>query len=404
VSNVATFRYTGISRAGVSQKGTIEADTAILARKKLHAEGTFPISLKEGSPERHGGFLPSLLRRSDFLPLLTRQLATLLGAGVPLVAALQSVSTQVDDPESRGILVDMQKAVREGAPLARAVEAHPETFPNLYASMVRAGEESGTLSTSLSRLADHLEEQARTRNRVRSALTYPLLMAFVAALVVVFLLTFVVPKIVGIFSHLGHALPLPTRILIGVTDVLAASWWALLPLAAGAALAMRKYLATDRGKKARDTLLLRLPLVGRLELLSALSRFARTLSTLISGGIPVDRALRIVAPVVGNAVISEQISASADRVIEGATLSESLRPHPSIPPTLVQMVAVGEESGALGDLLHRAADAMDEETNARLARLLSLLEPLIILAMGIVVAFIVVSVLLPLLDISQIVR
>jgi general secretion pathway protein F len=401
---VATFRYTGISRAGVSQKGILEADSAILARRKLHAEGVLPLTLKEGPPERKGRFLPSLLRRADILPLLTRQLATLLGAGVPLVGALQSVTTQVDDPESRQVLVDLLEAVRGGAPLARAVEGHPETFPNLYASMVRAGEESGTLPLSLSRLADHLEEQARTRNRVRSALTYPLLMAVVAALVVVFLLTFVVPKIVGIFSHLGHALPLPTRILIGITDVLAAWWWALLLLTAGAILGTRRYLATERGKKARDTLLLRLPLVGRLEHLSALSRFARTLSTLISGGIPVDRALRIVAPVVGNVVITEQIAASADRVVEGATLSESLRPHPEIPLTLVQMVAVGEESGALGDLLYRAADAMDEETNARLSRLLSLLEPLIILVMGTVVAFIVVSVLLPLLDISTIVR
>ncbi|MBS1244779.1 MAG: type secretion system inner rane protein GspF, partial [Deltaproteobacteria bacterium] len=292
-----TFRYTGISRAGVSQKGTLEAESAVLARRKLHADGVFPLTLKEGPSPREARFLPSLLRRADFLPLLTRQLATLLGAGVPLVGALQSVTTQVDDPESRRILVDLQGAVREGAPLARAVEAHPETFPNLYASMVRAGEESGTLPLSLSRLADHLEEQARTRNRVRSALTYPLLMAVVAVLVVVFLLTFVVPKIVGIFSHLGHALPLPTRILIAVTDVLAAGWWALLILVAGAVLAARRYLATERGKKARDTLLLRMPLVGRLAHLSALSRFARTLSTLISGGIPVDRALRIVAPV-----------------------------------------------------------------------------------------------------------
>jgi general secretion pathway protein F len=401
---VTTFRYTGISRTGVSQKGTLEADNAILARRKLHAEGVLTITLKERAPERRRGGFPSLLRRSDFLPLMTRQLATLLGAGVPLVGALQSVATQVDDPESRQVLVDLLESVREGAPLARATEAHPRTFPNLYASMVRAGEESGTLPLSLSRLADHLEEQARTRNRVRSALTYPLLMAVVAALVVVFLLTFVVPKIVGIFSHLGHALPLPTRILIGITDILAASWWALLLLTAGAVLATRRYLATARGRKTLDALLLRLPLVGRLEHLSALSRFARTLSTLISGGIPVDRALRIVAPVVGNVVISEQISASADRVVEGATLSESLRPHPEIPPTLVQMVAVGEESGALGDLLYRAADAMDEETNARLSRLLSLLEPLIILVMGTVVAFIVISVLLPLLDISQIVQ
>ena len=399
-----TYRYTGISRAGISRKGTLEAESPVLARRKLHAEGVFPLTLQEGLPARKGRYLPSLLRRADFLPLLTRQLSTLVGAGVPLVGALQSVTTQVDDPESRQILVDLQEAVRGGATLARAVESHPGTFPNLYSSMVRAGEESGTLPLSLSRLADHLEGQARTRNRVRSALTYPLLMAVVAALVVVFLLTFVVPKIVGIFSHLGQALPLPTRILIGVTDVLAASWWALLLLAAGAVLGIRKYLSTERGVKARDTLLLRLPLLGRLELLSALSRFARTLSTLISGGIPVDRALRIVAPVVGNAVITERISASADRVVEGATLSESLRPHPEIPPTLVQMVAVGEESGTLGDLLFRAADAMDEETNARLSRLLALLEPLIILVMGTVVAFIVVSVLLPLLDISQIVR
>ena len=399
-----TYRYTGISRAGISRKGTLEAESPVLARRKLHAEGVFPLTLQEGLPARKGRYLPSLLRRADFLPLLTRQLSTLVGAGVPLVGALQSVTTQVDDPESRQILVDLQEAVRGGATLARAVESHPGTFPNLYSSMVRAGEESGTLPLSLSRLADHLEGQARTRNRVRSALTYPLLMAVVAALVVVFLLTFVVPKIVGIFSHLGQALPLPTRILIGVTDVLAASWWALLLLAAGAVLGTRKYLSTERGIKARDSLLLRLPLLGRLELLSALSRFARTLSTLISGGIPVDRALRIVAPVVGNAVITERISASADRVVEGATLSESLRPHPEIPPTLVQMVAVGEESGTLGDLLFRAADAMDEETNARLSRLLALLEPLIILVMGTVVAFIVVSVLLPLLDISQIVR
>jgi general secretion pathway protein F len=327
-----------------------------------------------------------------------------VGAGVPLVGALQSVAPQVDDPGSRKILDEIQDAVRGGASLARAVESHPETFPELYASMVRAGEESGTLPLSLGRLADHLEKQARTKNRVRSALTYPLLMAVVASLVVVFLLTFVVPKIVGIFSHLGRALPLPTRILIAITDVLSAGWWALLLLAGALTLLARKYLATERGTRARDNAFLRLPLAGRLAHLSALSRFSRTLSTLVSSGIPVDRALRIVAPVVGNVVIAERIAAAADRVVEGSTLSEALRVHAEIPPSLVQMVAVGEESGTLGDMLARGADAMDEETDARLSRLLSLLEPLIILVMGAVVAFIVVSVLLPLLDISNIVR
>ena len=399
-----TYRYKGISRAGAETRGALEADTPSQARRKLHAEGVFPMSLSEGAAGRKGSLLPSLLGRQEFLPLLTRQLATLAGAGVPLVSAIQSVASQVDNPESRGVLLEVLEAVRGGSTLARALETHPGTFPDLYASMIRAGEESGTLPLSLSRLADHLEGQARTRGRVRSALTYPLLMAVVAGLVVVFLLTFVVPKIVGIFAHLGRALPWPTRLLIAVTDVLAAGWWALLLAAGGASLLMRRHLATERGRKALDAFLLRAPLTGRISFLSALSRFSRTLSTLVTGGIPVDRALRIVAPIVGNTVIAERIAASADRVVEGATLSDALRPHPEIPPALVQMVAVGEESGALGEMLSRAADAMDEETNARLARLLSLLEPLIILAMGGVVAFIVVSILLPLLDISQIVR
>lgn len=399
-----TFRYKGISRAGAETKGTLEADSLPLARKKLHAEGVFPISLDEGAAPRKASILPSLLGRQEFLPLFTRQLATLVGAGVPLVSALQSVATQVDDPESRELLLGIQESVREGASLARAIETRSGTFPDLYAAMVRAGEESGTLALSLSRLADHLEGQARTKGRVRSALTYPLLMAIVASLVVIFLLTFVVPKIVGIFTHLGKALPLPTRILIAVTDALSAGWWLLLLATAAATLLLRRHLATDRGKRSRDAFLLRLPLTGRLAFLSALSRFARTLSTLVSGGITVDRALRIVAPVVGNAVIAEQVTAAADRVLEGTTLANALRPHPEIPPALVQMIAVGEESGTLGEMLSRAADAMDEEMNARLGRLLSLLEPLIILVMGGVVAFIVISILLPLLDISQIVR
>jgi len=396
-----TFRYKGISLDGRDRKGTVEAENPAQARKKLRAEGVFPSRIDEDR-EGSGFSLPSLPGRQEFLPLLTRQLATLAGAGVPLVGALQSVTSQVEDPAGRKILRDIEESVRQGATFARAVEAHGDTFPELYASMVRAGEESGTLPLSLSRLADHLEKQARTRNRVRSALTYPLMMAVVASLVVVFLLTFVVPKIVGIFSHLGRALPLPTRILIAVTDFLSAAWWALLLAAGAATILVRKHLATDRGRRALDGALLRLPLTGRLARLSALSRFARTLSTLVTGGIPVDRALRIVAPVVGNVVIADRVAATADRVVEGATLSEALHVHPEIPTTLIQMIAVGEDSGTLGDMLQRAADSMDEEIEGRLSRLLALLEPLIILVMGIVVLFIVVAVLLPLLDISNV--
>jgi general secretion pathway protein F len=401
---VPTYRYTGVSREGIEKKGVVDAESVFAARLKLRTEGMYPLALTEEIGK--GRLFPSLslLGRKEFLPLLTRQLATLVGAGVPVVSALQSLSAQVDDPESRRVLVEIQEGVRSGMSLARATESQPETFPELYVSMVRAGEESGTLPLSLSRLADHLEEQARTVNRVRSALTYPLLMASVAGLVIVFLLSFVVPKIVGVFSHLGQALPLPTRVLIAVSGLFAAGWWVLLLLLGGLVVAGRRYLATDKGKRVRDSFLLRLPILGRIVHLSALSRFARTLSTMVAGGIPIDRALRIVAPVVGNAVFAERIEAAAARVVEGSSLSEALRQHAEIPPTLVQMVAVGEESGKLDYLLEKMGEAIDGEVEARLSRALSLMEPVIILIMGTIVAYIVISVLLPLLEISTIVR
>jgi general secretion pathway protein F len=401
---VPTFRYTGVSREGVERKGVVDAESVSAARLKLRTDGTYPVSLTEVTAA--GRLFPSLslLGRQEFLPLVTRQLATLVEAGVPVVSALQSISAQVDDPESRRVLGEIQESVRSGMSLARAVETHARMFPELYGSMVRAGEESGTLGLSLSRLANHLEEQARTINRVRSALTYPMIMASVAGLVVVFLLSFVVPKIVGVFSNLGQALPLPTRALIAVSNVFAAGWWVLLLLLGGLVLAGRRYLATDRGKRARDAFLLRLPILGKIVHLSALSRFARTLSTMTAGGIPIDRALRLVGPAVGNTVIADGIEAAAARVVEGSSLSEGLRQHALIPPTLIQMVAVGEESGKLDYLLDKMGEAIDGEVEARLSRALSLLEPVIILVMGVVVAFIVISVLLPMLEISTIVR
>lgn len=399
-----TYAYTGISRQGEERKGTVEADSLPAARRRLREEGVLPLSLAEEAPARGGLRAVFLARQEEVLPLLTRQLSTLLGAGIPVVPALRSLAQQADDAGTRRVLADVAAAVQGGAPLARALEAHPATFPELYASMVRAGEESGTLPVSLSRLADYLEGQARARSRLRTALTYPAVMAAVAALVVTFLLTFVVPKIVSVFANLGRALPLPTRILIALTRFLSVAWWAIFATAAGIVLWLRHYFATPRGKRVRDGLLLQLPLAGRTLHLAALSRFARTLSTLAGGGVPLDRALRIVAPAVGNAVIADRVVEAAERIVEGASLADALKAHAEFPPTLIQMVATGEESGTLEDILNRTADALDAEVEARTARLLALLEPAIILVMGAVVALIVVSVLLPMLEISQMVR
>lgn len=397
-----TWRYTGIDGAGKDVRGSLDAESAAAARRKLHASGTYPVEVVEYRPSTRSA--PSLLGRQDLLPLLTRQLSTLVGAGVPVVSALTSAATQVDSPDTRATLLAVRDSVQEGTTLARAMEGHPAFFPELYTAMVRAGEEGGLLPVALGRLADHLETQAKTRGRVRSALAYPLFMALVAFLVVVFLLAFVVPRIVGIFTHMKQALPLPTRILIAVSDVLAAWWWLFLAVAFALAIAWRRYVATPPGALRRDTLMLRLPLAGRVVHLSALSRFARTLSALIAGGLPVDRALRIVSPVIGNRLLSDRVAAAAARVVEGASLSDSFRGFPEFPPTMIQMVAAGEESGRLDFILTKLADSLDGEVEARTGRLLSLLEPVIILVMGGIVASIVLSVMLPLLEVSQIVK
>lgn len=401
---MATYSYKGVGKDGSKRAGDVDADSDAAARRKLHAEGVYPIELAEKRHARSFFSGAGLLSKQDTLPLVTRQVATLVGAGVPIVSALQSLGAQIEDPSLRAVIVDITDAVRAGLPFARAIEAHTGIFPEIYVSMVRAGEESGQLPLAMTRLADHLELQSRTRSRVRSALAYPILMALVGVLVVFFMLTFVVPKIVGIFAHLGAALPLPTRILIGVTDILTGAWWAILLAVALATVAFRHYVATPAGRLFRDALLLKLPLVGRVNHLSALSRFSRTLSTLLAGGIPVDRALKVVAPVVGNAVLSGHIESAATRVIEGFSLSEALKSFGEIPSTMIQMVAVGEESGKLDFILEKLSDSLDGEIEARMTRLLSLLEPMIILLMGVTVGFIVVSILLPLLEISNIVR
>ncbi len=401
---MATYSYKGIGKDGSKRSGEVDADSDVSARRKLHADGIYPTEMVETRRGRAFFSGAALLSQKDTLPLVTRQIATLIGAGVPIVSTLQSLGAQVEDRAMRGVLAGITESVRAGLPFARAVEEHPDIFPEIYVSMVRAGEESGHLPLALSRLADHLELQARTRSRVRSALAYPILMAIVGVLVVFFMLTFVVPKIVGIFAHLGAALPLPTRILIAATDILTSGWWAILITVFLSIIAFRRYVATPAGRIRRDGILLRLPLFGRINHLSALSRFSRTLSTLISGGIPVDRALRIVSPVVGNAVLSGHIDSAATRVVEGYSLSEALKSFGEIPATLIQMVSVGEESGKLDFILEKMSDSLDGEIEARMTRLLSLLEPTIILLMGITVGFIVVSILLPLLEISNIVR
>lgn len=399
------FDYSGFDAAGKKVTGVIEAAGRRAAMARLHEQGVYPTDLRE---ERQAGARrrwSTLLARRRVAPLelaaATRQLATLLGAGLTLDETLATVADQLDQPQLQRILGQVRNAVIQGEALHAALAAHPETFPLLFVNMVQVGENSGTLDAALARLADFLEEQVRLRSRIRAAMAYPILMAVVGVGVLFFLLSFVVPKVTRMLTDLDQALPLPTQLLIGLSDFLAAWWWLLLLLACGGLLLLDRYRRTATGRLALDRLTLRLPLLGRLNLLLATARFTRTLSTLLASGVPLLKALEIARNLLQNQVLAEAIAATTDAVREGESLAAPLKRSGVFPPMVAQMAAIGERSGELEGMLLRVADAYEHQVELAIGGLLSLLEPLMILVMGSVVGFIVMAILLPIFQASQ---
>jgi general secretion pathway protein F len=302
------------------------------------------------------------------------------------------------------VLAHVRQQVREGRSFAEALQAHPRVFSSIYVNMVRAGEESGALETVLARLADYTEGQARLMRTVQSALTYPILMVVVASAILIFLLSYVVPQVTRIFSETGQTLPVATRILIGFSSFLAEHWWELIMLSAGGVLIAARGLRTAKGRAWFDRTLLRLPWVGRLVQRVSIARVARTLSTLLASGVPILTALGIVVQLVNNSLLRRALEEARASVQEGESLAAPLKRSGVFPALLIQMVAIGERSGELESMLHRAADAYDEEVATALSRLTSILEPLTILVMGGVVLFIVLAILLPIFQLNQLVH
>jgi len=399
------FDYTGFNAAGKKATGTIEAAGRRAAIARLHEQGIYPTELREERQEKGRGKRPvfSFQRRVAPLELAaaTRQLATLLGAGLTLDEALATVADQLEQPQLQRVLGRVRSAVVQGEALHAALAVHPTVFPVLYMNMVQVGENSGTLDAALSRLADFLEEQVRMRSRIRAAMAYPLLMAVVGVGVLFFLLSFVVPKVTRMLTDLDQALPLPTQLLIGLSDFLAHWWWLLLLLAAGGMLLFDRYRRTPAGRLRLDQLTLRLPVFGRLNLLLATARFSRTLATLLASGVPLLKALEIARNLLQNQVLADAITATTDAVREGESLAAPLKRSGVFPPMVAQMAAVGERSGELEAMLLRVADAFDHQVELAIGGMLSLLEPLMILVMGSVVGFIVMAILLPIFQASQ---
>jgi general secretion pathway protein F len=320
------------------------------------------------------------------------------------VTSLNALADQVDNPRLKKIITQIRERVNEGSSLAAALEEFPKVFPDLYINMVSAGEASGALELVLFRLAEYLEGQVRIRNRIRGALIYPAFMTVAGIGVLAILFAFVIPKFVSIFEELEQTLPLPTVILITLSDFVRSSWYLILLLTGVAVYLLARYRKTPKGREFYDRFLLRIPVFGRLIMLGIVIRFTRTLSTLLSSGVSLLKAMDILTAVVDNSIFANAIASARTSVTEGASLAQPLKQSGVFPPIVIHMIASGEQSGELEEMLAKVAEIYEEEADTLASTLMSLLEPVLILGMAMVVAFIVISILLPLLEINQIVR
>ncbi|PIR20013.1 MAG: type II secretion system protein GspF [Deltaproteobacteria bacterium CG11_big_fil_rev_8_21_14_0_20_47_16] len=403
------YKYSGVNAKGKKVAGSIDAENEKAARAKLRRTGVFPTSL--GGDGKAGGF--SLNTEIDIgkyfqkvtvedLALMTRQLGSLLQAGIPLVEALAALTDQVENPKLRDAVATIREKVTEGTKLSDAMKGYPKIFDTLYVNMIAAGEASGALELVLQRLGDFTEGQSRLTAKVKSAMTYPILMTVVGGGLMILLLTFVVPKITKRLIGMGKELPLPTQILMGISDTLINYWYIFLILGVAIYFGLKRYLNTPNGKEFFDRNILKAPVIGRLIRLLAISRFSRTLGTLLASGVPMLNALDIVRNIVTNTVMRQAIENTRDAVKEGANISDTLKRTGEFPPLVTHMLSVGEKTGELEKMLERVADNYDKQIDNTVTALTSLLEPLMIVVMAGMVAFIVLSVMLPMLQLSDI--
>jgi len=403
------FEYKAISAKGKEIKGVIDSESIRLARQKLKIDGIFPTEIKESEDVAKKKGL-SITKTWTFhrktsvakLAFATRQLATLVNAGMPLVETLKAVSEQTDDPILKSTFSRVSESVNEGATMANAMKEYPNVFPRLFTNMVASGEASGSLDLVLVRLADLLEGQALLRRKIISALTYPILMLMLCFAVVIFLLSYVVPQITAIFKEQQATLPLPTAIIISISQFLENWWLVLLLIILVLFFSVKRYIATETGRFHWDSLKLHIPISGSLVIKICTARFARNLGTLLGSGVELLQALTIVKNIVDNKVFERGIDSAIVGIREGKSLSNELKKHPEFPKMLIHITAIGEKSGQLEEMLTKVADTFEGEIDASLTSLTSILEPLIMLLIASIVGCILAAVMLPMLEMSSI--
>ena len=400
------FTYRAADRRGQTIDGVMEATDARAVIERLRKEAYFPIKVaaqgERASLFSLGSAGGSRVRHRDLLAL-TQMLATLFEAGLPLDRALAILEELAASPRMKTIVTDLLHSVRGGSSLSEALaKHHPRPFSRLYINMVRAGEKGGVLEVSLRRLAEFLEARAAFNEAVVSALAYPLVITGVGAAAIVFLMTFVIPRFATIFNDLGQTIPLPTQILMSVSAAMTSYWWVGATLAMAGVLAWRIWTGTPQGRAQWDQLLLRLPVAGALALKVETARFARTLGTMLKSGVPVLGAMAVFGDLMSNQAVGSAVGRVADGVKRGGTLAAGMQEHTAFPALAVHMVRVGEETGRLEEMLLKVAETFETDVRSDLKRVLGLLEPAIIVGMGVLVAFIVVAMLLAIFSINEV--
>lgn len=402
------YEYIALDKNGKNRKGIIDADSSSSARKKLRTAGNYPINIKESSTKKQkmGGrksisfsFFDRV--RSKEVHIFTRQIATLLGARIPLIAALTSLINQTTNPSFKKVIAQIKESVNEGNTLTNALAEHPRIFSNIYINMIRAGEASGSLDIVLERLADFGEKQEALKGRLTAALIYPFIMALICVGVLFILITYIIPNITHVFVEMDKVLPLPTRILLGLSDFLKNYWFAIGLLLVGFVVAMRFFLKSKYGQSIWDLFVLKIPVIGSVVQKVILTRFSSTLGSLLESGVGLIASLEIIKTIVNNSHVSKVVDDAIIQIREGKSMTISLSNSPWFPPMFVQMIGVGEQAGNLEKMLTKVADAYEREVESAVLAMTSLIEPIMIVGMGGVVGMIIISILLPIFEMNQ---
>jgi type IV pilus assembly protein PilC len=389
-----TFEWKGRGRNGQDQTGVLVADSKDAVIGMLRRQQVVVTAVKEKGKEiavpRFGGKVPPQL-----IAIFTRQFSVMIDAGLPLVQCLEILGSQQEHKAFKRSLIQIRQDVEAGSSLADAMRKHPKTFNDLYTNMVAAGEAGGILDTILQRLATYIEKAVKLNSQVKSAMIYPVAVISIAVIVVVVILWKVIPTFASLFAGLGAELPLPTRVVIALSNFIADFWWLIGTVIAVTIFSLKKYHETYKGKRVIDGFILRVPVLGLLMRKIAVARFCRTLATLTASGVPILDGLQITARTAGNAVVEDAIMATRKSVEEGKTISEPLGDTEVFPAMVVQMIAVGEQTGALDAMLSKIADFYEEEVDTAVAGLMKLLEPVLIAFLGVAIGGIVIAMYMP---------